>query len=294
MVENVLQGRRLGRGLAALIGDSTNDTNTISQSRGNNKAPIEFLKPNPQNPRTQFNEVELEELASSIKERGILQPIIVRKVHGVADAFEIIAGERRWRAAQRAGLHEVPVLIVSADDKQSLEFAIIENVQRSDLNALEEAYGYERLIGNFDYTQSDLARIVGKSRSHVANSLRLMNLPQSVKDKLHAGLITAGHARALLALNNPEAVADEIVANGLNVRDVERMSQSTPELKMVAPQANIKDAKTKDADTKALEKALFDVVGLPISINHGQSGGSMMIKYKTLEELDALCRKLQY
>jgi ParB family transcriptional regulator, chromosome partitioning protein len=291
MVDDVSSGRsRLGRGLAALIGDAPNLNIGSLPPKNVQKAPIEFLRPNPQNPRTQFLEIELEELTASIRERGILQPIIVRQVPNVADAFEIIAGERRWRAAQRAGLHDVPVLLVEADDRQSLEFAIIENVQRSDLNALEEALGYERLISSFSYTQADLGRVVGKSRSHVANALRLLNLPQSIKDKLHNGQLSAGHARALLTLPNAEIVANEIIAKGLSVRDVEKLSQ--PDI--VQNSAIITEKPVKDSDTKALEKALADVTGLFVSINHKKSGGSVTVKYKTLEELDSLCRRLQY
>jgi ParB family transcriptional regulator, chromosome partitioning protein len=291
MVDEVSNGRsRLGRGLAALIGDAAPDHSSSERSRGVRQASIEFLRPNPQNPRTKFADVELEELTESIRERGILQPIIVRQVPNIVDAFEIIAGERRWRAAQRAGLHEVPVLVLEADDRQSLEFAIIENVQRSDLNALEEALGYERLIGHFNYTQADLGRVVGKSRSHVANALRLLNLPQSIKDKLHNGQLSAGHARALLTLPHAEAVADEIVLKGLSVRDVEKLSQ--PEVTKEA--TVISEKPVKDSDTKALEKALADVTGLFVSINHKKSGGSVTVKYKTLEELDSLCRRLQY
>jgi len=229
MVDEGQSRSRLGRGLAALIGDASDEALLADRVRGARRVPIEFLRPNPQNPRSHFDHDGLEELASSIRERGVLQPIMVRPVPNLSDAFEIIAGERRWRAAQRAGLHDVPVLVIEADDRQSLEYAIIENVQRDDLNALEEALGYERLSANFDHSQADIARIVGKSRSHVANTLRLLNLPDSVKERLHEGLLTAGHARALLALPNPEAVAQEIVERGLTVRDVERLSQRAAE-----------------------------------------------------------------
>jgi ParB family transcriptional regulator, chromosome partitioning protein len=291
MVEDVSNGRsRLGRGLAALIGDAPGLSSSLLPPKNVQKASIEFLRPNPQNPRTHFSENELEELTASIRERGILQPIIVRQVPNVVDAFEIIAGERRWRAAQRAGLNDVPVLLVEADDRQSLEFAIIENVQRSDLNALEEALGYERLINSFSYTQADLGRVVGKSRSHVANALRLLNLPQSIKDKLHNGQLSAGHARALLTLPNAEMVAEDIVAKGLSVRDVEKLSQ--PEVRQNFTDETVKPV--KDSDTKALEKALMDVTGLVFSINHKKTGGAVTIKYKTLDELDSLCRRLQY
>ncbi len=281
---------RLGRGLAALIGDAADDSAVMDRARGSRRVPVEFIRPNPQNPRRQFDEAELDELAASIQERGILQPIMVRQASGAANIYEIIAGERRWRAAPRAGLHEVPVLVVEADDKQSLEFAIIENIQRSDLNALEEAFGFERLMANFDHSQNDVARIVGKSRSHVANTLRLLNLPDSVKDKLHKGLLTAGHARALLAVKHPERVAEDIVANGLTVRDVERLGQSAPETKM-AGAATVRAA--KDVDTLALERALSDVTGLTVKIDHKSKGGYVTIQYHTLEQLEGLCRRLQ-
>jgi ParB family chromosome partitioning protein len=290
MVDEGQSRSRLGRGLAALIGDASEEALLADRVRGARRVPIEFLRPNPQNPRSHFDHEGLEELASSIRERGVLQPIMVRPVPNLSDAFEIIAGERRWRAAQRAGLHDVPVQVIEADDRQSLEYAIIENVQRSDLNALEEALGYERLSANFDHSQADIARIVGKSRSHVANTLRLLNLPDSVKEKLHEGLLTAGHARALLSVPNPEAVAQEIVERGLTVRDVERLSQlAAPETK----QAPFKTRSEKAADTRALEKALSDVIGLAVSINHKEKGGVVTIKYGTLEQLDAICQKLQ-
>ena len=198
---------RLGRGLAALIGDAGDETAAIERARGQRRVPIEFLRPNPRNPRRHFNDMELDELSTSIRAKGILQPILVRAVSGAPDAYEIIAGERRWRAAQRAGLHDVPVLLLEIGDKEALEIAIIENVQRADLNPLEEAMGYDSLIEQFNYPQAELAKIVGKSRSHIANTLRLMKLPESVKRYLAEGKLTAGHARALLASDNPEALA---------------------------------------------------------------------------------------
>jgi ParB/RepB/Spo0J family partition protein len=186
--------------------------------------PIEFLKANPRNPRRHFSEAELGELAGSIRERGIIQPIVVRTVRGTSDSFEIIAGERRWRAAQRAGLHEVPIIVHEASDAEALELAIIENVQRTDLNALEEALGYQALADEYKYTQEDIAKTVGKSRSHVANTLRLLKLPEAVKAYINVGKLTAGHARALIGLPDPEAVAHEIVARDLNVRAVEQIA----------------------------------------------------------------------
>ena len=209
------------------------------------------------------------------------------------DVYEIIAGERRWRAAQRAGLHEVPVVVIEAGDKEALELAIIENVQRTDLNPLEEASGYEQLMEQFGYVQADLAKVVGKSRSHVANTMRLSKLPPGVKTMVSSGALSAGHARALLSVADPEAIAKRIVDLGLTVRDVERIVQSEaaghPESS--APAAVARGA--KDADTRALEKALSDVTGLAVSIDHKAGGGVMKIRYSTLEQLDALCRRLR-
>ena len=195
---------RLGRGLAALIGDVGDETAALERTRSARRVPIEFLRPNPRNPRRIFADAELDELAASIRERGIIQPILVRTVRGQADAYEIIAGERRWRAAQRAGLHEVPVVLLEVGDREALELAIIENVQRTDLNPLEEAAGYQALADEFGYSQDDIARIVGKSRPHVSNTVRLLKLPEPVKAYIHAGKLTAGHARMLLGQPNPE------------------------------------------------------------------------------------------
>jgi ParB family chromosome partitioning protein len=282
---------RLGRGLAALIGDVGDEVGAIDRARGQRLVPVEFLRPNSRNPRKSFDEAELEELAQSIRERGIIQPILVRTLQGLVDVYEIIAGERRWRAAQRAGLHEVPVILVEATDKDALEIAIVENVQRADLNAIEEAGGYEQLMTEFGYTQLDLSKIIGKSRSHVANTLRLMKLPESVRRSLSDGSLSAGHGRALLAFDDPEAVARKVVSAGLTVRDVERMAQqanadgAAPESKM-QPQ--------KDPDTRALEQALEDVLGLKVDIRHkSHGGGQLLISYATLEQLDGLCRRLK-
>ncbi|MGD9659470.1 MAG: ParB/RepB/Spo0J family partition protein, partial [Methylocystis sp.] len=212
--------RRLGRGLAALLGDAAADAAPAERPRGPRKAPIEFLRANPRNPRTSFGEEDLAELTASIREKGVIQPIVVRVIAGVADAYEIIAGERRWRAAQMAGLCDVPVVIHEADDKEALELAIIENVQRADLNAIEEAKGYERLGAEFGYAHGEIAKIIGKSRSHIANTIRLLNLPEAAKKLVSEGAISAGHARALLAVADPAAVARRIVEQGLTVRDV--------------------------------------------------------------------------
>lgn len=281
---------RLGRGLAALIGDVGDENAAVERARGQRRIPIEFLRPNPRNPRRRFNDQELDELASSIRSKGILQPILVRSVTGKPDAFEIIAGERRWRAAQRAGLHDVPVLLLEIGDKEALEIAIIENVQRSDLNPLEEAMGYDSLIAQFNYPQADLAKIVGKSRSHIANTLRLLKLPEGVKLHLAEGLLTAGHARALIGSDNPEALAKAIIEKGLNVRDVEALAGAQAEARGKAPKRRPRGVKSHDV--RALEKKLTDMLGLRVEINHRASGGDLKIRYKTLEQLDALCRKL--
>ena len=287
------QGRsRLGRGLAALIGDVGEEIGAIDRARGQRRVPVEFLRPSPRNPRRSFGEENLEELTASIRERGILQPIIVRPIGGMLDAYEIIAGERRWRAAQRAGLHDVPVILVEADDREALEIAIVENVQRTDLNAIEEASGYERLIAEFSYTQNDLARVIGKSRSHVANTLRLSKLPESVRNMVGEGTVSAGHARALLSVSDPELMARKIVDEGLSVRDIERIAQD--ETRGESKGIQSKPKLDKDPDTRAVEKALEEALGLSVSIQHrATGGGEMKIGYKTLEQLEALCRRLK-
>ncbi|WP_342360117.1 ParB/RepB/Spo0J family partition protein [Terrarubrum flagellatum] len=282
---------RLGRGLAALIGDVGDESEALTRSRGQKRVPIEFLKPNPKNPRRSFSEDELDELGASIREKGILQPILVRAIQGLADAYEIIAGERRWRAAQRAGLHDVPVIAVEASDRDAMEMAIIENVQRSDLNAMEEAGGYDRLMSEHGYTQNDLAKVIGKSRSHVANTLRLLKLPDAVRSSVEDGSLSAGHARALLAVADPEKVAKMVVDQGLTVRDVERIGQRGAES---APEKKGRKTAPKDPDTLAVEKALEEVLGLAVSIDHRGEGGEVRIKYRTLEQLDGLCRRLKH
>lgn len=284
--------RRLGRGLSALIGEAGDDEAVMSRTKGGQRlVPIEFLRPNPRNPRKDFADADLEELAGSIREKGILQPILVRQNPMLADAYEIIAGERRWRAAQRAGLHEVPVLVIEAGDRESLEIAIIENVQRHDLNALEEAGGYERLIAEFDYAQADLARMLGKSRSHVANTLRLLKLPDSVKSLLQEGKLSAGHARALLTVADPQSLAARIVEDGLTVRDVERLGQEAAGKEPASRGAS--KSVEKDADTVALERALETVLGLRVTIKHKGESGQVTIGYQSLEQLEALCQRLK-
>ena len=281
---------RLGRGLASLIGDvGTDKEQAQHHARNQRRVPIEFLKANPNNPRRHFSEAELGELAGSIRERGIIQPIVVRPVRGTKDSYEIIAGERRWRAAQRAGLHEVPVVVIEATDEEALQLAIIENVQRTDLNPLEEADGYRALIRDFSHSQDDVARMIGKSRSHVANTLRLQTLPDRVKEHIQAGRLSAGHARALVGHHDAERLSEEIVARGLNVREVEALTavnRGMASSKHVAP-------KRKAADTVAMEKRLSDALGLVVSIDHRGEKGLVSIRYRNLEQLDDLARRLE-
>jgi ParB family transcriptional regulator, chromosome partitioning protein len=282
---------RLGRGLAALIGDVGDESAALERTRSARRVPIEFLRPNPRNPRRIFSDSDLGELAASIRERGIIQPILVRTLRGQADAYEIIAGERRWRAAQRANMHEVPVVLLEVGDREALELAIIENVQRTDLDPLEEAAGYQALADEFGYSQDDIARIVGKSRPHVSNTVRLLKLPEPVKAYIHAGQLTAGHARMLLGQPNPEELAESIVKRGLNVRQVENMARVSGRQHGAAPR---RARPGKDADTAALEKRLADALGLQVTIDHRQNGGGTVeIRYRTLEQLDEIVRRLE-
>jgi ParB family chromosome partitioning protein len=278
---------RLGRGLAALLGESnlavTAGPNLSATVR---EAPIEFIRPNPKNPRQSFGEEELEELAASIREHGILQPIVVRPINDVRDTYEIVAGERRWRAAQRAGKHTVPIISLSLNDREAVEISIIENVQRSDLNALEEANGYAYLAAEYGYSHVDIGRVVGKSRSHVANTLRLLALPESVRQLLATGAISAGHARALLTVKRPEDIATKIVEDGLTVRDVEKLSgSSTPDFKT-------KTTRESDPHTKDLAKRLSLALGTSATIVNSNRIKEIRIKYKEFDQLDFICNKL--
>ena len=282
---------RLGRGLAALIGDVGEESQSTERVKAQRRLPIEFLRPNPRNPRRAFAEGELAELAASVHEHGIIQPILVRALRGVNDAYEIIAGERRWRAAQRAALHDVPVVVIEASDEQSLEFAIIENVQRADLNAIEEAMGYEALVTEFKHSQDDIAQIVGKSRSHVANTLRLLKLPEQVKAHIRAGKLSAGHARMLIGQANAEQLAEDIVARGLNVRQVEALARE--ELKTPSKGRKARAPAGKDADTLALEKRLTDALGLAVTIDHHEGTGTVHVKYRDYHQLDEIIRRLE-
>ncbi len=280
------QKRRLGRGLAALIGDDTSEEAIVQDIRSLRHVPVELLHPNPHNPRKHFNEEDLESLAKSLKDKGLLQPLVVRpRADG---SFEIVAGERRWRASQRAGIHELPVLIRELNDRETLEIALIENIQRSDLNALEEARAYRQLLEQYNYTQQQLADSIGKSRSHIANTMRLLSLPEAIQQQIENGKLTAGHARSLVATEYPAEMADQIIKMGLTVREAEELAR-----KNAAAPTGPASAVEKDADTRALEKMLTETLGLHTSIKHkGAAGGSVQIKYKTLDQLDDVIRKL--
>ena len=282
---------RLGRGLASLIGDVGDESAKVERPRAQRRVPIEFLKPSARNPRRDFKDADLNELTASVRERGIIQPIIVRPVKGTKDSYEIIAGERRWRAAQKAGLHEVPIVPLDVTDNEALEIAIIENVQRADLNPIEEARGYMALADEFKRSQDEIAKIVGKSRSHVSNMMRLTRLPESVQAFLVSGQLSAGHARALLNVDDPETVAKQIVAENLSVRQTESLAheKGVPTRQVSKPRA----AKSKDADTVALEKRLSDALGLSVTVDHKNPGGAVHIRYRDLEQLDEILRRLE-
>lgn len=281
---------RLGRGLAALIADSSAQMPTGPDARDRRRVGVDDLAPNPHNPRRRFSDEDLEELSNSIREKGVIQPILVRPMQQGETGFEIIAGERRWRAAREAGLAEVPVLVVEVGDREALELAIIENVQRTDLNAIEEARGYERLAREFHYSHTDLARIIGKSRSHVANMLRLLKLPSSIETLLIEGTISAGHARALLSFDDPEPVARKIVARGLNVRDVEKLAQAKTKARVPPPEPQLRSSPSQDM--KSLAQRLCSALGLAVEIEARGTGGEIRIRYGTLDELESLCRQL--
>jgi len=283
---------RLGRGLAALIGD-VHAESSVERPRGQRRLPTEALRPNARNPRRVFAEAELDELAASLRERGIIQPIVVRAARGVADSYEIIAGERRWRAAQRAGLHEVPVVVVEATDAEALQLAIIENVQRADLNPLEEAEGYRALIEEFGNSQEEIARIVGKSRSYVANTLRLLKLSDAVKAHIHSGQLSAGHARMLVGAPDADALAKEIIARELNVRQVEAMARERARQSGKKKTRASRASEAKNADTLALEKRLADALGLVVHLDERGRGGTLSIRYRSLDQLDDVVRRLE-
>jgi ParB family chromosome partitioning protein len=276
----------LGRGLAALIGDDTSEESVVQDIRSLRHVPVELLHPNPNNPRKHFAEEDLNTLAQSLKAKGLLQPLVVRPRGD--GSFEIVAGERRWRASQLAGLHDLPVLVRELDDKETLEIALIENIQRSDLNALEEARAYRQLLDQYAYTQQQLADAIGKSRSHIANTMRLLNLPEATQKQIEEGSLTAGHARALIATETPEELADKIIKLNLTVRQAEDLARTKAPVGTKG-----KAAPYKDADTRALEKQLTANLGLSVAIKHKDKlGGQVLISYKTLDQLDDLIKKL--
>ena len=286
---NTAPKRRLGRGLAALIGEETSEEAVVQDARHLRHVPVELITPNPNNPRKVFRDEDVEELARSIRDKGMLQPLVVRQK--AANSYEIVAGERRWRAAQRAGLHDVPVLIRDLTDAESLEVALVENIQRADLTAVEEARGYQQLIEQFGYSQTQLSETLGKSRSHITNTLRLLTLPESVRKQIEAGILTAGHARVLVASDAPEELARKIVELGMTVRQAEDMTKAGLTQALKKPPA---PPPVKAADTLALEKQVSDALGLDVEIAHrGDAGGTLIVRYKTLEQLEDVTRRLQ-
>lgn len=294
------RSRGLGRGLSALLGEGEEAESQRgagdaaagqAAASGPRPLPLDLIEPNPDQPRKRFTEDELAALSASIAERGVLQPILVRPAPGKTGHYQIVAGERRWRAAQRARLHEIPAVVREFTDRETLEIAIVENVQRQDLNAVEEARGYRQLIETFGHTQEDVARAVGKSRAHIANTLRLLALPGVVLDHLEAGRLSAGHARAIVTSGNPALLAEKIIADGLSVRGAEALArkEGAPETKARA-QAPARPG--KDADTRALEADLAERLGLEVEISHRGEAGDIRVRYSTLEQLDDLCRRL--
>ncbi|WP_380055939.1 ParB/RepB/Spo0J family partition protein [Falsihalocynthiibacter sp. SS001] len=284
--------RGLGRGLSALMADvniASQDSVTEKPARPEQVLPIEKIEPNPDQPRRSFDEKLLQDLANSISEKGIIQPLIVRPSPRKPNTYEIVAGERRWRASQIAQVHDIPVIIRELDDTEVLEVAIIENIQRSDLNPVEEAIGYRQLMDRFGHTQEKVASALSKSRSYIANLLRLLQLPDDVQAMLREGLLSTGHARALITSENPSELAKKVVAEGLSVRETERLvkqGMSEPVKRTLKP--------SKDADTKAIEGDLSAALGMKTIIDHaqGKENGKLTIQYKSLEQLDELCRIL--
>ncbi|MDC9701209.1 MAG: ParB/RepB/Spo0J family partition protein [Alphaproteobacteria bacterium] len=286
-----LRAGRLGRGLAALLGDMGTDIeDSVPRQQQSRLVPVSFLKPNPQNPRKAFTDDQIDELSHSIQQKGIIQPLIVRALGGSDDNdaafFEIVAGERRWRAAIKAGLKNVPVIVHILDDRETLEVALVENIQRTDLDPLEEAMGYQRLLSMFNYTQEGLARVVGRSRSHVANTLRLLKLPDSVQDHLRSGELTAGHCRTLINSDDPESLALSLVSGRMNVREAEQITRK-------AKSKASARSKLRDPAISILEKQISKVLDVDVSISErSEEQGTICISYKTREQLTRVCRHL--
>ena len=285
--------RGLGRGLSALMADVTETQSVAEQGAAEQFIPIEKISPNPEQPRKRFDPEDLQDLANSIREKGVIQPLIVRRREN--GTFEIVAGERRWRASQMAQLHELPVIIREFTDVEVLEVAIIENIQRADLNSIEEAAGYRQLMDRFGHTQEKMAEALGKSRSHIANLLRLLNLPDDVLEMVRVGDLSAGHARTLVPATDPSKLAKQIVAGGLSVRATEALMkrEQSGDAPTTAKKSSPRDA-DKDADTRALEGDLSANLGIKVTLNHkpGQESGQMVLHYKTMDELDEICRLL--
>jgi ParB family chromosome partitioning protein len=289
--------RNLGRGLSSLLGDDepAADLGELDKLRSSKTVPVEFVRPGKFQPRHNFDDERFQELVDSVRTKGILQPILVRRHPDDRNAYEIIAGERRWRAAQMAKLHEVPVIIREFSDKEALEVALVENLQRQDLSAIEEAEGYKRLMEEFQHTQEDLAKVVGKSRSHVANTLRLLTLPALVRTLVEEGTLSAGHARALLGAPNAEELAEKVVAKGLSVRQTEKLAQhegGKPTRAGSGPSAKGKADDHQDPDTMALERDLSNLLGLKVNIKFHGDGGELVIHYRSLEQLDDVLHRL--
>ncbi len=291
--------KRLGRGLDALLGEfgrlPAGEAAEAFGGRRQSRVPLALIHPNPRNPRQEFATEDLDGLAASIRSHGVVQPIVVRTIAGPGETYEIIAGERRWRAAQRAGLHDVPVTVLDVSDRQALELAIVENVQRTDLNPIEEALGYQTLIDEFSYSQADLGTVIGKSRVHVTNTLRLLKLPDGVLRAVKSGALSAGHGRALLAADDPGRLARLAIDKGLSVRATEMLAQSAADQGgKRAKTPGAAGAARKDADTRALEKQLSDALGIAVDIRHKANGkGEIRLRYRSLEQLDELCRLLK-
>lgn len=299
-MDKKVERRGLGRGLSALMADINIDAPMQGATgsgavprRADTFVPVEKLIPNPQQPRRDFGAEALEDLAASIRQKGVIQPLIVRPLAG-SDSYEIVAGERRWRAAQIAQLHELPVLVREFDDTEVLEVAIIENIQRADLNPIEEAMGFRQLMDRFGHTQEKMAEALSKSRSHIANLLRLLTLPEDVQGFLRDGMLTAGHARALITTPNASELARQVIAKGLSVRDTEKLAKSPATAAGKASRGPASGRHEKDADTRALEADLSANLRMAVSINHepGGEAGTLTIRYNTLDDLDSLCRVL--
>ena len=282
------RAKGLGKGLSALLGEApTSAPPAEALSRGGpREIEIGRIRPNPHQPRTHFDETAIDELADSIAERGVLQPILLR---ASGDGFEIVAGERRWRAAQRAGLHAIPAIVRAIDDSATAELALIENIQREDLNAIEEAEGYRQLVNRYGHTQEAVAKIVHKSRSHVANLLRLLDLPESVRQSLMRGDINMGHARAIAAAPDPEALTREVVAKGLSVRQAEARARRA---KRGPSELVLDKSRAVDPDLAALERQLGDMLGVRVQVAHKGQGGQVSLHYSSLDQLDMICQRL--